>query len=1611
MEGVPRLYMIGLPAKRCVDNQKPNFSSALNHEIQTSYDRDPSFYSADIDTLLALRKSAMSVVMSSACNVEDCTALKRYYAHLVRLTDKFPKLLQQQNSGLQESYDDVETGTARESKPLMFKWKRALGGKTNLQHQMKNNMDSTSVVDTGDIGYEMRCVLYNVGAAHSRLAAAQDRSPPLVSSSMPTTVDDGEIPSNNALKIACTHLQCAAWAFQQLLGGDGSNNEQTKWNHRQQPQVTSRAVLEFAYNVTLAQAQECILEKSMMDGRKPLIIAKVSAMICEYFAGAVDAVQRVEQEPYCVSTSRLEKWRLFSEFKCRYYGAVTALFQGQHVQDQLQQMGTRVSYYRRAVNLLGRAGLISESGGKTAASMSKDEDSADDDYYYYLESEHGRPGTGRSAAAKELEMRRDTLSFAMDVAAAKWRAAKSENELIYHEPVVPVLSDDDDSDCLGNTSSKTTHGRQLEKVKGASLVKPIAFSVDDPELLAVVLVTNNNESSSVTTTTLFKDLVPTVTRHRAAMYRTEKGNLKEDMQSLCQEADDRLNEFSDTLHLECLEMYKTKNGEFSDGGYEKNDVTELPQQLVNCCAAYQALLQQRQEKDGITSSAVEEDQLDIDMARLSAAVQAVDGMLDEIDRFLKTEELGDSEYRRTVGRPYDYSAGRMRELRREASRYREAHVGRARDSWVTLSRAVRDRRRRDLELLALPPAELAARLPPARPAISAIASEVAASGSVEPSYDAAIESSDQNEDSESDDGGDSRLRMLQRESIKRLDRLNMVVSKMKEVREQRQTLLTLLQDEMNREDKEAAAAGQDDAEFLGELGGCNVDVMSAVKKRLKERYGKLVSMIEQNLSAQLNILDAVRSAYARAAPERRAFANAMQRRRTLVSSLLDAYESFVISNGGTPLENCGEIMAASPTCGLLPDAVLAERCAKGLDFYQRLLTNVSKLLQRVKGTCQVQTEQRDQMIKQHQKWEATTQQMDDDSTATVGGLDDLLAAVSGIDDQDHQQDDLAALIKSFGGNGGSNKPVAPLGSSHWDEQHNHLRRLSPLGSEQQQQQKQYYHQYRHNQIQLPPSSSFNPNDGGIHYYAATYNVAIGSTALTASENSPTSSLPSPLISSSSVPYNYYNYQLLTTKSAVNPALPSPSSYNNIITTATTSGDIDLSVMPMMNALQLSDNNGSSQNLISSYSQSSGNDVFPNAAAAVAVLQRPLSSQYSGIGYGAASGYGYHHPHTLLAPRQQQFYPPQKYQQQNSTTATNADATSVGTAGVFLQQNQQQINSSGLSADIQSPLPMSSPSISTATVNSCSLAAVAQSSSITTNGGTSTVANFYHQFPSQLQQQQYQQQLHQQQQQQHQQQHQQQQQQEQQQQQLKMYQQQQEQKPQQQIPQQPNLYHQQLQPQLYTQQQPQLYQQQTQTPQMYQQLQQQQQPHQLTTSVGSTTGKFYYPSTLQQQTSQLYQTQHQQQLQLQPTSILTTSAVTGSLQQQPSLSNNTTSVGSSYYQQLQQHYSPTTVMSTTTFNTVPNTPNNYIYQHPPMATMQGFNQHQQQSQYYQQQLPIVGDSSGGGNSLGTMTSTAIPILNLLDDDLLISGPPPIQPEKICTSSCNDTITTSTSSNKK
>lgn len=114
------------------------------------------------------------------------------------------------------------------------------------------------------------------------------------------------------------------------------------------------------------------------------------------------------------------------------------------------------------------------------------------------------------------------------------------------------------------------------------------------------------------------------------------------------------------------------------------------------------------------------------------------------------------------------------------------------------------------------------------------------------------ESPDKNIDSKIDENNGGRLRQLQRESIERLDRLNIVVEKMREVKEQRQTLLIRLRDEMDKEDRNALLTGQDDTDVLGEIRGSEEDITEAVKKKLNDLYGNLVC-INTNLKYTFKI--------------------------------------------------------------------------------------------------------------------------------------------------------------------------------------------------------------------------------------------------------------------------------------------------------------------------------------------------------------------------------------------------------------------------------------------------------------------------------------------------------------------------------------------------------------------------------------------------------------------------------------------------------------------------------------------------------------------------------------------------------------------------------------
>lgn len=99
---------------------------------------------------------------------------------------------------------------------------------------------------SADIRFEMACILYNIGALHTQLAASEPRT------------------SGDSLKLACTHYQKAAWAFQYLM------------EHYPQPQGmdVSPDIVRLLQEICFAQGQECILEKSIQDTKKPSVIGK-----------------------------------------------------------------------------------------------------------------------------------------------------------------------------------------------------------------------------------------------------------------------------------------------------------------------------------------------------------------------------------------------------------------------------------------------------------------------------------------------------------------------------------------------------------------------------------------------------------------------------------------------------------------------------------------------------------------------------------------------------------------------------------------------------------------------------------------------------------------------------------------------------------------------------------------------------------------------------------------------------------------------------------------------------------------------------------------------------------------------------------------------------------------------------------------------------------------------------------------------------------------------------------------------------------------------------------------------------------------------------------------
>jgi hypothetical protein len=117
--------------------------------------------------------------------------------------------------------------------PFQFSWRHIYSG---------------TDYSVSDVSHELAAVMYNIKALHSRLGVGEDRQ------------------DSDGMKM------CAAWAFHTLPD--------------QFPQVMA-----FKSQLCLAQAQECILEKSLLDCRRPGIVTKVCGQVVEYYKQALKQLE------------------------------------------------------------------------------------------------------------------------------------------------------------------------------------------------------------------------------------------------------------------------------------------------------------------------------------------------------------------------------------------------------------------------------------------------------------------------------------------------------------------------------------------------------------------------------------------------------------------------------------------------------------------------------------------------------------------------------------------------------------------------------------------------------------------------------------------------------------------------------------------------------------------------------------------------------------------------------------------------------------------------------------------------------------------------------------------------------------------------------------------------------------------------------------------------------------------------------------------------------------------------------------------------------------------------------------------------------------------------
>ncbi|XP_030829593.1 tyrosine-protein phosphatase non-receptor type 23 [Strongylocentrotus purpuratus] len=321
MEAIPRMLMLSVELKESAE--RVEFGHEIKQHISQHYMEDAAKYNEQIRQLDQFRTNACNVTR----DFNGISTLKKYYGQLHLLSSRFPADL------------------------FTFSW--------------IDTFDEEPYTHT-DILFEQSCILFNLGTLHSILGAIESRA------------------SEEEMKVACTHFQCAAGAFTYL-----KDNFQCDMS----PDI-SFELMNMYINTMLGQAQECLLEKSMQDNRKSSLVARISMQVVEYYRQALKGLE--DSNISSLMGSRRNKWwKKTLQIKAHHFTSIAYMFMSNQAEEQ-QKFGERLAYLTYA-----------QTKHNEAVKMSK-----------------GQP-----------ESITEALNFAKDVVIGKFQSAKKDNEFVYHDSV------------------------------------------------------------------------------------------------------------------------------------------------------------------------------------------------------------------------------------------------------------------------------------------------------------------------------------------------------------------------------------------------------------------------------------------------------------------------------------------------------------------------------------------------------------------------------------------------------------------------------------------------------------------------------------------------------------------------------------------------------------------------------------------------------------------------------------------------------------------------------------------------------------------------------------------------------------------------------------------------------------------------------------------------------------------------------------------------------------------------------------------------------------------------------------------------------------------------